>query len=136
MFYLKGSIMKRLSFVVPVVGIAILFTLAVFSSNSNRIAVTNTGIDVVEVKTDGRASKLLLGQNGTGYFDRDSKIQIGDATIKFGRQIEVANTGSGVIQIAYQDTTGSERTMILGERGTGYLSKSTPFKIGDVSIRR
>ena len=124
--------MKHLLSVLSLVGIVILFALT--GRSSNRIAVTNSGIDVVRVKVEDSETKNMLGPNGTGYFDLDSKIQIGDAAIKIGRRIEVVNTGSGKIQIAYQDDTGSERTMLLGERGTGYLSKSTPFRIGDVSI--
>ncbi len=124
--------MKYLLSVLLLAGVVILF--ALMGYGSNRIAVTNSGIDVVRVKVEGSTTKNMLGPNGTGYFDLDSKIQIGDTAIKFGERIEVVNTGSGQIQITYQDATGSERTMLLGEGGTGYLTKSTPFKIGDVSI--
>ena len=123
---------KKISTILLLAGIVILFALT--GCGSKRIAVTNSGIDVVKVKVEGSETKNMLGPNGTGYFDIDSKIQIGDTAIKFDRRIEVVNTGSGQIQIAYQDATGSEQTILLGERGTGYLRKSTQFKIGDVSI--
>ena len=123
---------KKISTILLLAGIVILFALT--GCGSKRIAVTNSGIDVVKVKVEGSETKNMLGPNGTGYFDIDSKIQIGDTAIKFDRRIEVVNTGSGQIQIAYQDATGFEQTILLGEGETGYLRKSTPFKIGDVSI--
>jgi hypothetical protein len=125
--------MKHLLSVLPIVGIVFVFALS--GCSSNRIEVANTGIDVVEIKSDSYENKVLLGQNGTGYFDRDSKIQIGDAMIKVGRCVEVVNTGSDIIQITYHNAAGSERTMLIGEGGTGYVSKSAPFKIGDANIR-
>lgn len=124
--------MKYVLSVLLVVGIVILFVLA--GHSSDRIEVANTGINVVEVETEGTENKLLLGENGTGYFDQDSRIHIGDAAIKLGRRVEIVNTGSGMIQIAYCDSEGSQRTLILGQGGTGYLSKSIPFRIDDVSI--
>jgi len=101
---------------------------------SSRITVANAGADVVEVKTDGSEKKILLGQNGIGYYDSGSKVQIGDAIISVGRRVEVANTGSNSIQVVYHDTTGSEHTTMLGEGGTGYFSKATPINIGDITI--
>ena len=124
--------MKYLLSIALLAGIVILFALAGY--NSNRIAVTNSGPDVVRIKVEGSETKNMLGPNGTGYFDLDANIQIGDTSIKCGRRIEVANTGSDRIEIKYQDAKGSDRTMILGEKGTGFFSKSTPFKIGDISI--
>jgi len=124
--------MKFLLSVLPVGCVLVLFALA--GCNSNRIAVTNSGVDVVRVKVEGSETKNMLGPSGTGYYNLDSRIQIGDAAIKFGRQVEIENTGSGLIGIVYNDTTGSERTLLLGESGTGYLGKSTLFKIGDVSV--
>jgi len=102
---------------------------------TSRITVANNGTDVVEIKTDGSEKKTLLGQNGTGYFDRDSKIHIGDALISVGSRVEVINTGSGVIQVAYHDASGSEQTTTLGEGGSGFFSKVTPINIGEVNIR-
>lgn len=124
--------MKFLFSVLPAACVLVLFALA--GCSLNRIAVKNSGIDVIRVKVEGSEKKYMLGQGGTGYYNPDSRIQIGDAAIKFGRQVEIENTGSGVISVVYNDATGSERTLLLGEGGTGYLSKSIPFKIGDVSI--
>ena len=121
---LKGSIMKHLLSVLPIVGVVFVFALP--GCSSKRVEVTNTGFDVVEIKADSPDNKLLLGPNG---------IQIGDAMIKVGRRVEVINTGSDTIQITYHNTEGSEQTMLIGERGTGYLSKSTPFKMDDTNIR-
>ena len=123
--------MKHLLSVLPIVGVVFVFALP--GCSSKRVEVTNTGFDVVEA--DSPDNKLLLGPNGTGYFDRNSRIQIGDAMIKVGRRVEVINTGSDTIQITYHNTEGSEQTMLIGERGTGYLSKSTPFKMDDTNIR-
>jgi hypothetical protein len=51
---------------------------------SNRIKVSNTGIDQIEILTEGTEKKMILGEGGTGYFDLDSKIQIGDVFISIG----------------------------------------------------
>lgn len=120
----------RLS-ILPILGVVFVLS----GCGSSRIEVTNTGVDVIEVKTDGSENRVFLGQNGTGYFDRDCGIQIGDARIRVGRRIEVANTGSDIIRITCHDAEGSERTLLIGQGGTGYVDKSEPFKIGDVTIR-
>ena len=124
--------MKLLRFIVISTCILVLFGLA--GCSSSRIAVKNSGVDVIRVKVEGSDTKYMLGQGGTGYYNPDSKIQIGDATIKVDRQVEIANTGSDVISIVYNNSKVGERTLLLGEGGTGYLNKSTPFKIGDVSV--
>lgn len=102
--------------------------------NSNRIEITNMGNEVIEMKSDTSESKLLLGPDSTGYFDRDSKIQIGDTTIRVGQRIEIENTGSDTIQVTYNNTEGIEQTMLLGPGEIGYVNKSVPFKIGDTNI--
>ena len=123
--------MKHLVYVLPIVAILILMALAGYGSN--KIEVVNSGTNVVEVKAED-AEKVLLGQNGSAYFYRGTRFEIGDAAIRFGRRIEIENTGTDEIKIAYRDATGTNRTMLLGENGTGYLDNSIPFKIGDVSI--
>ena len=120
---------------IALLAVATIVILIVVYKPSSRIEVANAGFDVIEVKTNGSEKKMLLGQNAIGYFDSNSKIQIGDATISVGRRIEVANTGSNVIQVAYHDTTGTERTTMLGQGGSGYFSKATPINIGEVTIR-
>lgn len=123
--------MKYWLSILPILGIVFVLS----GCGSSRIEVTNTGIDVIEVKTDGNGNKVFLGQNGTGYFDRDCGIQIGDVRIRVGRRIEVANAGSEIIRITCPDAKGSEQTLLIGQGGVGYLDKSEPFKIGDVAIR-
>jgi len=125
--------MKRYLVTILLVVAIVVIALVVYKPSA-RIAVANTGTEVIEVKTDGSEKKTLLGQNGTGYFDSDSRIQIGDAMISVGRSVEVVNTGSDVIQVEYHDTAGSERTMMLDEGGSGYFSKATPINIGEVNI--
>jgi hypothetical protein len=126
--------MKRVLFVAAVAGVAV-FLVVVLCRPSSRIEVTNGGADVIEVKRGDSAWTTRLGQNGTGYFDTDSRLQIGDAKISVGERLEVANTGSDVLQVAYEDAAGSKRTMLLAEAGTGYFSKEGPIEIGDVSVR-
>ena len=126
--------MKRYLVAALLAGAIVVFALAVYQPAS-RITVANTGPHVVEVKTDSSETTTRLGQNGTGYFDSDSKIQIGDALISVGRRVEVVNTGSNVIQVAYHNTAGPKQTMMLGEGGSGTFSKATPIHIGDVNIR-
>ena len=109
--------------------------LAYLGQPKSRITVANNGADAIEITTDGSETKTLLGQNGTGYFDSDSKIHVGNSLISVGRRVEVINTGSGVIQVAYQDTSGSDNITTLGEGGSGYFSKATPINIGEVNIR-
>ena len=130
--------MKHLRSFLPIVGIVILIALivtlfALTSGDSNRIAVTNSGIDVITVKVEGSETKNLLGPNGTGYFDLNTKIQIGDAAINFGRG-EVVNTGSGQIQLIFQEVKGAKHKSLLGEGGSICFGKPTPFKMGNVSI--
>lgn len=129
----KDSIVKHVLCLLPV--IAIVFVITLSGCGTNRVQVTNTGTDVIAVRTDSDNGKVLLGYNGTGYFDRNAKIHIGDALITAGQRVEVANKGSDVVEIAYQDAAGSGRTMLLGQNGIGCLSTSTPFKIGDACIR-
>lgn len=102
---------------------------------ADRIAVTNTGTAVIEVATDGRAGAVLLGQNGTGYFDRDATICLGDAAIRIGRRTMVTNTGSDHIKITYHDADGIEQTLILGQGGTGHLDPSVPFRINQAVVQ-
>lgn len=128
--------MKRhLTFVLVILAIAVIALVVYLCQPTSRITVANNGTDVIEIRTDGSETKTLLGQNGTGYFDSDSRIHIGDAMISVDRRVEVINTGSGVIQVAYHDTSGSEQTTTLGEGGSGYFSKATPINIGEVNIR-
>lgn len=128
--------MKRMPYIllfIFIVGVVLVFLLR--RTNSSRIEVINTGIEVIEVKTDTENNKVLLGRNGTKYFDRNSKIQIGDATIKVGERVEIKNTGSDIIQITYNDTENTEKKMLLGRGGTGYLNKSNPFKINNAFVQ-
>lgn len=118
-----------------IVTIAVIGLVAYLYQPSSRIVVANLGADVIEVKTDIAGSTTRLGQNGTGYFDSDARIQIGDAMISLDRRMEVINTGSDVIHIAYHDTTGREQTMMLGQGGSGHFSKATTISMGEVSIR-
>lgn len=126
--------MKRY-LITSLLAVAIVVIALVVLQPSHRIEITNNGPNMVEVKTDGSETKTLLGQNGTVYFDNDSKIQIGDALISVGRRVEVVNTGSDVIQVEYRNTAGSEQTTVLGEGGSGYFTKATPINIGEVNIR-
>ncbi|MBN1973324.1 MAG: hypothetical protein JW787_06775 [Sedimentisphaerales bacterium] len=128
--------MKRMPYIllfIFIVGVVLVFLLR--RTNSSRIEVINTGTEVIEVKTDTENNKVLLGQNGTKYFDRNSKIQIGDATIKVGERVEIKNTGSDIIQITYNDTENTEKKMLLGRGGTSYLNKSNPFKINNAFVQ-
>lgn len=124
--------MKFLLFALPVTSVMVLVAFA--GCSSNRVAVTNSGADVIRVEVQDIENNYMLGPGGTGYYDPDFGIQIGDAAIKFVRRVEIENTGSDEIKIVYNDAKGSERSMLLGEGGTGYLTRSTPFKIGDVSV--
>ena len=126
--------MKKLLYLVLfIAGVVLVFLLN--RGSSNRIEVTNTGTNIIEVNTDNNENKVLLGQNGTRYLDLDSTIQIGNATVKVGERVEIKNTGSDVIQITYNDKEDSEKNILLGQNGTGYINKSTPFKIGNAMIQ-
>ncbi len=122
--------MKPFRFIIIVIACFI----ALSGCGSKRITVTNTGEEIVEIKNDHDQYVTMLGQNGTGYFDIGTEIQIGDALVKVGRQIEIMNTGSGTIQITYREASGAERNIILGECGIGYVNQSTPIEIGDARI--
>ena len=128
--------MKRyLTSALVILTLAVIAVVAYLCQSTARITVANNGTDVIEITTDSSEMKTLLGENGTGYFDGDSKIHIGDALISVGRRLEVINTGSGVIQVAYQDVSGSEQITTLGEGGSGYFAKATPINIGEINIR-
>lgn len=114
--------------------IAVIVGVVSLRQPASRITVANKGSHAIEIKTDGSERNTLLPQNGMGYFDNDSKIVIDDALIIVGRRIEVINTGSRVIQVAYSDASGSQRFTALGKGGSGYFSKTTPLHIGDVSV--
>jgi hypothetical protein len=124
---------KYLLYGLLIAGVAVV--VALLCRSSKRIEVVNTGSAVIEVKTDIGKNTVSIGQNGTGYFGRDSRIQIGDAIIKVDKRVELVNTGSEIIPITYHDTAGSEQTILIGEKGTGYVNQSEPFKIGDADIR-
>lgn len=129
----KDNTMRHTTSVVPLAGVFILCLLA-GCQDPGRIEVANVGIDVIDVKDSDRAWTTQLGPNGTGFFNGDAMIQIGGAEISAGQRLKVVNAGSDIIQIAYRDTAGAERTMLLGEKGTGYFDQSTPIKIGDTTI--
>ena len=108
--------------------------LVVSSWGPKRIAVANTGRDVVEVTVEGQEGRLLLGPSGMGYFDADSQIRIGDAAINVGERVEVVNTGKDIIEITYPDAAGTDQNMLLSQGGAVSVSKSVPFSIGDKEI--
>jgi len=128
--------MKRyLTSALVILTLAVIAVVVYLCQSTARITVANNGTDVIEITTDSSEMKTLLGENGTGYFDGDSKIHIGDALISVSRRLEVINTGSGVIQVAYQDVSGSEKIITLGEGGSSYFAKVTPINIGEINIR-
>jgi hypothetical protein len=128
--------MKSYKTIIPLVVVALVaIVIILVYKPASRIIVSNTGADVVEVKIDGSEKTTRLGENGTGYFDSDSKIRIGDAIISVGKRVEVVNKGTDDIHVTHQDTAGSEHTTILGEGGSGYFSKAVPINIGEVTIR-
>jgi hypothetical protein len=128
--------MKRyLTSALVILTLAVIAVVVYLCQSTARITVANNGTNVIEIRTDSSEMKTLLGENGTGYFDGDSKIHIGDALISVDRRLEVINTGSGVIQVAYQDVSGSEKITTLGEGGSGYFAKATPINIGEINIR-
>ncbi|MBM4103941.1 MAG: hypothetical protein FJ263_07805 [Planctomycetes bacterium] len=90
------------------------------------------GSDIIETETDGSKKTLLLGPNGTGYFDRNAEIQIDNIIIKLNPRIEVLNTGSDVIEIK---TNTSEKKLLLGQNGTGYFDYNSEIQFGEVMVK-
>jgi len=130
--------MKKLSYILISIFIVIASIAFVYSLNrkkTSRIVIKNTGNNVIEIKADSRENKITLGQNGISKFERDSRIEIGNAIITVGKRVEIENTGSDVIQITYNDNEGSEQKLLLGQGGAGYINKSTPFKIGNAFVQ-
>ena len=119
--------------VIVIIGVILLF-LFTRPGSSNKIKITNTGTGVIEVTSETNTNKMMIGPNGTYNFDRDSKIQIGNAAIKIGKHIEIVNTGSDEIQITYNDKEKSEKKLLLGENGTGYISNAKSLKIDNAII--
>lgn len=114
--------MKHSSSLLLTIGIIFVFTLIVY--------ISDIYIGDANLKTD-KTGNLLLGKNGTGYFDRDSKICIGSTLIKVDSRIEATNTGSDVIEIT---TDKSNYKMLLGTNGTGYFDRDSKIRIGDTMI--
>ena len=51
---------------------------------NQRVEVANTGEDIVRVdytSSDGQSKTMLLGESGTGYFDKENSIKIGDVEL-------------------------------------------------------
>lgn len=99
----------------------------------SRITIANLGTGVVELWGEGR-NPLLLGENGTGYFDEDMPIQIGKAIVRVGRRVEVANLGDDPLRITYPEPDGSEQTVVIGKGETGYVHLSVPFQLGEATL--
>ena len=128
--------MKKLPFeliIIVIVGIVLVFSL--HRKKPKMIEITYTGNDTIEIQSDNRENKITLSQHGTGKFDNDSKIIIGDAIIQVGERIEIENTGSDIIEITYNDKDESEKKLLLGQNGTGYINKTIPFKMNDTIIQ-
>ena len=128
--------MKKLSYELIffiIVGIVLVFSLK--KKSPSQIEITYTGTDTIEIKADNRENKITLGQHGIGKFDSDSMVQIGNANIKVGERIEIENTGTDIIEITYNDKDESENKLLLGQNGTGYINKSTPFKMNNTIIQ-
>jgi len=75
---------------------------------------------------------LLLGPNGTGYFDRNTPIQIGSIVLKVARRIEAKNVGTDIVEIKSDNT---ERKLLLGLGGTGYFDRNAAIQIGDAWVK-
>lgn len=126
---------RRLISTLLCAAMVVIGTIVYLHQPRSRITVANNGAHVIEIGTDGSQMKTRLGPNGIVYFDRDSRIHVGDALISVGRRVKVINTGSGVIRVGYRDASGSEKSRALGKGGSGDFAKSGPINIGDVSIR-
>ena len=114
---------------------SVMLTISLTGCSSSRITVINTGNDDIGIKSDTCDGELFLGRGGTGYFNRDSVIQIGNARITLGRRIKIANTGSEIIQITYNGEENKERKIGLGQNAVGYVGKAKKFKVNDVEIQ-
>ncbi len=101
---------------------------------ASKITVTNTGTDMVEVRTTNTKRKVILGQNGVSQFSRKAQVLIGDALIRVGKRMEVINQGSDVISITSLEESKLYTTQ-LGQGGTGYFSLLTPIRMGDIIIQ-
>ncbi len=75
---------------------------------------------------------ILLGPNGTGYFDRNATIQIGQLMINVDKRIEAINIGSDIVEI---NTDKTENKILLGPNGTGYFDRNATIQIGNAMIK-
>lgn len=119
-----------------VIGAAVALLFAFSLRGSEQIEIENVGSGVIEVFTGSGEDAVLIDPAGTACFDCNFKLQIGDAVIAVGEQVEVVNRGSENIEIIYKDPSRAKSTSLtIGQGGTGYVDKSALLKIKDAVVR-
>lgn len=94
--------------------------------NRSQIAfsISNTGEEIVELhaRFPDRAAVIHLGQQGIRSFPVGTVVVMGDSSICVtDTRIEVAHTGEDVVTLNYVDSLGNDKTMVLGNGGTGFF---------------
>ena len=106
------------------------------NSDSRTLVIRNTSETPIRVLEEGSDEPVTLGLDGVASSNAGGCLFVGDASISFSNQIEVANVGDKLIELAYVDAGGRDRTMILGQGGIGYFSALRPVKLGDLVITK
>lgn len=115
-------------------GVATILALLVGCRETMTIEVANAGPTMVDVRVGDVGRNVRLGQNGSGTFDASAPLQVGDALVRVEKRLVVVNTGEDTLRITRLNASGQEATLLLGECGTGYFSRTTPIRIGDVHV--
>lgn len=97
------------------------------TSNSTQVSfkISNTGEEVVELQATfpDRVAEIRLGENGIRTFPDCTAVGIGYSVIRVNdTRIEVAHKGKEVVTLNYVDSLGNDKTMMLGNGGTGFFT--------------
>ncbi len=102
------------------------------------LSVANTGSGIVDLEFDhpSQNHKIRLGPHGIKTISPAPPLRLGDAKVYINKagQLEVANVGAELVRIAYTNSAGEPKTMMLGEDATGYFGGANTIAIGDAKV--
>ena len=134
--------MNSAKYVVPLVFLLALIVCLVQGRSKTHEAsfeISNTGAEIVELQASlpDRDATIHLGQSGIRTFPAGTSVGMGDSKIRVNDgRIEVAHSGDNVVTLNYVNALGKNKTMMLGNGGTGFFHNTTrSISIGTATIQ-
>ena len=108
------------------------------SSTPKALAVTNTGEEIISLKTGPPhdSDNVQVGAQGTKIIRPAPPMHMGDITVSLNKenQLEVTNSGSTTVEVSYTTAAGESKTEQIDPSATFSFGYASEVMIDDATF--